>query len=225
MPASDSDPARFENFVNKTSPEAMVPDVYVVDKITDMRVKQGAVEYKVKWRGYTSRQSTWEPQAHLVEGAQDAVADYRAKHPDKVGGVILTYMVMHIAEATEDKKAVEQLMRQHKLPGRISDWLPAYKSELAGVIGGRCRELHGEEYIQAMKSKKVVMLRMNPEPNKLGGKKCRLLVKGFMEPIEWSGKTDSPTAMAAAIKMLVAMGIDEQDIDVVVSLLLQPQPP
>ena len=67
--------------------------------------------------------------------------------------------------------------------------MPAYKSELKGVIGGRCRELHGEEYIQAMKSKKVVMLRMNPEPKKLGGKKCRLLVKGFMEPIEWSGKT------------------------------------
>ena len=216
VPASDSDPARFEDFVNKTSPAAMVPDVYVVDKITDMRVKQGAVEYKVKWRGYSSRQSTWEPEAHLVEGAQDAVADYRAKHPEKVGGVILTYMVMHIAEATEDEKAVEQLMRQHKLSGSISDWLPAYKSELQGVIGGRCRELHGEEYIQAMKNKKVVMLRMNPEPKKLGGKKCRLIVKGFMEPIEWSGKTDSPTAMAATIKMLVAMGIDEQDMDIVV---------
>ena len=121
---------------------------------------------------------------------------------------------MHVAEATEEEKAVEQLMRQHKLPGKIEDWLPAYKAEMVGVIGKRRRELHGEEYIQAMKSRKMVSLRMNPEPKKNGRRKCRLLVKGFMEPMEWSGKCDSPTALASTIKMLVAMGMDKNDKDI-----------
>ena len=49
-------------------------------------------------------------------------------------------------------------------------------------------------------------------PKKGGCKKMRLLVKGFMEPSSWDGKTDSPTAMASAIKQLVAMGIDDTDI-------------
>ena len=34
----------------------------------------------------------------------------------------------------------------------------------------------------------------------------RLIVKGFMEPPEWDGKTDSPTAMSSTIRQLIAMG-------------------
>ena len=39
-------------------------------------------------------------------------------------------------------------------------------------------------------------------------KKCRLLVKGFLEPKEWAGKTDSPTVLASTVKQLVAMGLE-----------------
>ena len=39
----------------------MVPDVYVVDKVVDMRTKQGEIEYRVKWQGYTAKHNTWEP--------------------------------------------------------------------------------------------------------------------------------------------------------------------
>ena len=56
---------------------------------------------------------------------------------------------------------------------------------------------------------------MNPEPKRDGRKKWRLLVKGYMEPAEWSGKTDSPTAMGSTVKMLIAMGIDPTDVDIV----------
>ena len=44
-----------------------------------------------------------------------------------------------------------------------------------------------------MKEEKVVSLRMNPEPKKTGRNKMRLSMKGFMEPPEWDGRTDSPT--------------------------------
>ena len=62
-----------------------------------------------------------------------------------------------------------------------------------------------------MKTMKVVSLRMNLEPKKNGRRKCRLIVKGFLEPREWSGATDSPTVMASTIKMMVAMGTDTED--------------
>ena len=213
VPATGGDINKFEEFVHRMSPSAMVPDVYVVDKVVDMRIKQGEVEYRVKWQGYTSQYNTWEPEAHLLEhGAQEAVSQYRAKHPQKVGGKVLNYMVLHLQEADDDAKAVESLMRQHKLGGTIAEWLPGYKSELSAVIGKRCREITGDEYIRVMKTKRFVKLRMNPEPKKDGRKKWRLLVKGYMEPAEWTGKSDSPTVMASTIKMLIAMGTDPQDM-------------
>ena len=65
-----------------------------------------------------------------------------------------------------------------------------------------------------MKSKKVVKLRINPEPKKDGRRKMRLLLKGFMEPREWTGKSDSPTVLPSTVKTLVAMGTDMLDGDI-----------
>ena len=142
------------------------------------------------------------------------MAKFHAKNPDKVGKHVLCYMVMHLEQVDEDRKAVEALMRQHKLTGKIDDWLPRYKKELNSVIGRRLREITGEEYKQVMKSKKVVKLRMNPEPKKDGRKRMRLLLKGFLEPREWTGKSDSPTVLPSTVKTLVAMDTDEKDANI-----------
>ena len=75
MPTEGGDATRFEDFVNRMSPDAMVPDVYVVDKVVDMKIKQGEVEYRVKWQGFNSMQNTWEPANNLLDhGAKEAVA-------------------------------------------------------------------------------------------------------------------------------------------------------
>ena len=116
------------------------------------------------------------------------------KHPDKVGGTVLNYIMMHQQEADDDAKAVELLMRQHK-PSVIH-------------VGKRCREITGAEYVRVMKTQKVVKLRMNPQPKKDGRKKWRLLVKDYMEPAEWTGTSDSPIAMGSTITMLTAMRFD-----------------
>ena len=129
------DPARMEAFVHRMSPAAMVPDVYVVDKVLDIRKKAGATEYKVKWRGYKVSESTWEPTEHLTEyGALDAVAAFHARNPLIPDPHLLSYIVMHLQRVDEDEKAVEHLLRMHKIKGSIDDWLPGYKAELAGVI-------------------------------------------------------------------------------------------
>ena len=125
-------------------------------------------------------------------------------------------MVMHLQRVDEDEKAVEHLLRMHKIKGDIADWLPGYKAELESVIGRRCREVFGDEYARVLKHCKIVKLRMNPEPKKNGRRKMRLLLKGYMEPQDWTGKSDSPTAMASSIKMLISMGVDPDDKDIVI---------
>ena len=84
------------------------------------------------------------------------------------------------------------------------------------MIGRRCREVFGDEYARVIKHCKIVKLRMNPEPKKNGRRKMRLLLKGYMEPQDWTGKSDSPTAMASSIKMLISMGVDPDDEDIVI---------
>ena len=61
-----------------------MPEVYVVEKIQGMRVKANEVEYRVKWVGWSTKDNTWEPKAHLIEyGAKELVAEWHASNPDK----------------------------------------------------------------------------------------------------------------------------------------------
>ena len=89
------------------------------------------------------------------------------------------------------------------------------KTKTNADLGRRCREVLGDEYARVLKHCKIVKLRMNPEPKKNGRRKMRVLLKGYMEPQDWTGKSDSPTAMASSIKMLISMGVDSDDTDIV----------
>ncbi|XP_062861807.1 M-phase phosphoprotein 8 [Trichomycterus rosablanca] len=42
-------------------------DVYEVEKIIDMRVEEGEVLYRVRWKNYSSDDDTWEPRTHLED--------------------------------------------------------------------------------------------------------------------------------------------------------------
>ncbi|XP_071337656.1 piggyBac transposable element-derived protein 4-like [Trachinotus anak] len=44
-----------------------VEDVYEVERIIDMRVEEGDVLYRVRWKNYCSDDDTWEPEAHLED--------------------------------------------------------------------------------------------------------------------------------------------------------------
>jgi hypothetical protein len=209
-----SDPTKFEDFVHRCSATAEQPDVYTVDKIVDVRITSGEVEYRVKWRGYTSRENTWEPADNLIaHGAEDTVRQWHTRNKDKIDPLKLAYMVMMVEEVSDTERTVQDLMNKHKLEGSLSEWVGPYNEELEKVISTRLDELHGDEYKRVMKEEKVVPLRMNPEPKKEGRKKMRLIVKGFLEPAEWDDKTDSPTAMSSTIRQLIAMGAQLRLVD------------
>lgn len=39
----------------------ILPDLYIVEKILNKRIRKGVPEYFVKWENYPSSQNTWEP--------------------------------------------------------------------------------------------------------------------------------------------------------------------
>ncbi|NXN92884.1 MPP8 phase, partial [Rhinopomastus cyanomelas] len=56
-------------------------DVFEVEKILDMKTEGGTVLYKVRWKGYTSDDDTWEPEVHL-EDCKEVLLEFRKRLVD-----------------------------------------------------------------------------------------------------------------------------------------------
>ena len=52
---------------------------------------------------------------------------------DKPDPYSLAYAIMHIQQLSEDERAVDALIKKHKLKGTLHDWLPGYQDELHNV--------------------------------------------------------------------------------------------
>lgn len=53
-------------------------EVFEVEAILDYRVNEGKEEFKVKWKGFSMKDCTWEPSINL-EGCMDVVKDFKIK--------------------------------------------------------------------------------------------------------------------------------------------------
>ncbi|XP_046701078.1 M-phase phosphoprotein 8 isoform X1 [Silurus meridionalis] len=53
-------------------------DVFEVERIIDMRVEDGEVLYRVRWKNYSSDDDTWEPKAHLEDCSEVLLAYERS---------------------------------------------------------------------------------------------------------------------------------------------------
>ena len=51
-------------------------ELFIVDKIVDMRFMGEYTEYKVRWRGYSSKDDTWENDTNLRRVCVELISDY-----------------------------------------------------------------------------------------------------------------------------------------------------
>ncbi|XP_066474822.1 M-phase phosphoprotein 8 isoform X2 [Tiliqua scincoides] len=56
-------------------------DVFEVEKILDWKIEAGQTLYKVRWKGYSPDDDTWEPEAHL-EDCKEVLLEFRKKIVD-----------------------------------------------------------------------------------------------------------------------------------------------
>lgn len=57
---------------------------YEVEKIISKRFKRGTCEYRLKWLGYTSKDNSWEPVAHL--DCQELIDEFETRNVISVIG-------------------------------------------------------------------------------------------------------------------------------------------
>ena len=54
---------------------------YEVEEIIDSRLIQGKLQYLIKWKGYTTKNNTWEPETNLKH-TQALIHHYHVAHPN-----------------------------------------------------------------------------------------------------------------------------------------------
>lgn len=56
---------------------------YAVEKVKGRRVKNGVVQYRVKWLGYPSSQNTWEPREHFNQAGHHEIVRFNMSRKQK----------------------------------------------------------------------------------------------------------------------------------------------
>ena len=46
----------------------MKEDIYIVEKLTDIKIQEGKIQVRIKWEGYKESENTWEPIQNLSKG-------------------------------------------------------------------------------------------------------------------------------------------------------------
>jgi hypothetical protein len=188
-----------------------------VERILNRKVSSadGKILYLLKWKGYSRKHNTWEPEAAL-EGCPKLLKQFekerRAAKRTRVRGaselrklelrgleavlradkaVIEAYASVASpgdtaqVEHDDDLMAVAELMSKQGLIGDPNEWVPGYRKELDNVTNRRLTALPKAEQLEAWRKKLVVKLRMILEEKRDGRKKGRLVLQGFREPWAW----------------------------------------
>jgi hypothetical protein len=158
---------------------------YVVEKILKKRVKNGKVEYFLKWRNYPDSDNTWEPEENL--DCQDLLDAFNAEHDKKA----------HKEKEKEEKKPAKASASKEK--GESSAGRKRKGSAVSDEDGppekkGFDRNLQAEKIIGATDSAGQLMFLMKWKgcddadlvPAKVANEKCpQVVIKFYEERLTW----------------------------------------
>lgn len=55
-----------------------------MEKIVGMKSEDGHMLYKVRWRGFSESEDTWEPFENLTESCHNLISEYKAEHGSEI---------------------------------------------------------------------------------------------------------------------------------------------
>ncbi|XP_043105048.1 M-phase phosphoprotein 8 isoform X2 [Puntigrus tetrazona] len=102
-------------------------DVYEVERIIDMRVEEGVVLYRVRWKNYSSDDDTWEPEAHLDDCREVLLAYKKAlaeMKPKKETGMLPMKSDLFDADSESDsdkEKHKESPIKKKKKKKKVEE--------------------------------------------------------------------------------------------------------
>lgn len=72
-----------ESVTSVKSKSDLEEEEYVVEKVVGKRIKDGVVQYRLKWKGYSDAENTWEPEDNCI--CHDLIAEYEKNLAKKKG--------------------------------------------------------------------------------------------------------------------------------------------
>ncbi|KAM3862188.1 M-phase phosphoprotein 8 [Diretmus argenteus] len=84
-------------------------DVFEVERITDMRVEEGEVLYRVHWKNYCSDDDTWEPETHLEDCREVLLAFKKVKEAEAKKSLKILPMKSDVFDADSERESEKDL--------------------------------------------------------------------------------------------------------------------
>lgn len=162
-----------------TAVESEAEEQFSVEKIVDRRVKNGKVEYYLKWKGYGDADNTWEPEENL--DCPDLIKEFEENRKAK--------------EAEKKKDELQQAKKRKSTSTPTPDQKPA-KKKLPDdkKLQGFDRNLEPERIIGATDSSGELMFLMKWQgtdeadlvPARQANIKCpQIVIRFYEERLTW----------------------------------------